>query len=513
MKPFQQDIDRRKHNRLILTSKEKKILIKIIQKPKKTLFVWANNISQGGISFDLHQKEDLPEEFNVQVFLPGYKASIVTTARLAWKDKIKNIFHLRYGITFNILTEEEINIMNEYIKKHSNEQIEKRFNLSISYETIFNILRDLIFICDLSGKILFLNKRFYDISGYAENQNFHGRNITELFFGPDKEELKENIDKITESKRSLELKLLASDGSLLPVSVDLNLMNISDKNETYLLVIIKDIRNEKKFLNEITGLKSEKDNLSEKLNYLTQELEKVRKGLIIKEELIATSELAASVAHEIRNPLSVISMAAQYLDIKLPENSNLREFARAIISKVEKLDKVAGELISYAKPKELNLESKDIHKNIDSVLNLIKPTCEMKKVKIIKNYDKNLPDLTIDHMLIDSVFTNLINNALDVMLKGGELTISTEYNEKEGIAIIKISNNGRRMTENELQNLFKPFFTTKKDGTGLGLSIVKNIVDRHGGSISCENILKCKNKCTVFTIKLHVLLPCKNFKI
>lgn len=261
-----------------------------------------------------------------------------------------------------------------------------------------------------------------------------------------------------------------------------------------------------KFLSlaKFTRLKLENETLYKQLKKITCELKKVKNKSIGNEELVPTSELVAGVAHEIRNPLSVIGMTAQYLEIKLPKNSPLREFVIAIKNKVNKLDKVSKDLINYAKPKELNLEAGDLHKNIDSILNLIKPKCEIQKVKIIKKFDKNLPDLIVNHILIDEVFTNIANNALDAMPKGGKLIISTKYNKEENIVVIKITNTGKEMCKKELSSLFKPFFTTKKDGTGLGLSIVKNIIEKHNGIITCKSVLKGKNRGTTFIIKLPI---------
>lgn len=257
-------------------------------------------------------------------------------------------------------------------------------------------------------------------------------------------------------------------------------------------------------LAKFTRLKSENETLYKQLKKITCELKKVKNKSIGNEELVPTSELVAGVAHEIRNPLSVIGMTAQYLEIKLPKNSPLRKFVIAIKNKVNKLDKVSRDLISYAKPKELNLKAGDLHKNIDSILNLIKPKCEIQKVKIIKKFDKNLPDLIVNHILIDEVFTNIANNALDAMSKGGKLIISTKYNKEENIVVIKITNTGKEMCKKELSSLFKPFFTTKKDGTGLGLSIVKNIIEKHNGIITCKSVLKGKNRGTTFIIKLPI---------
>lgn len=262
--------------------------------------------------------------------------------------------------------------------------------------------------------------------------------------------------------------------------------------------------NKLRLLDKFTRLKFKNETLYKQLKEITYELKKVKNELIENEKLVNTSELSADVAHEIRNPLSVIEMAAQYLEIKLPKDSPLIKFVKAITDKVNKLDKVAKDLIIYTKPKELNLEAGNIHKNINSLLNLIKPKCEMQKVKIIKKFDKNLPDLIVNHILIDEVFTNIVNNALDAMPEGGKLIISTKYNKEKNIVVIKMTNTGKKMCKKELSNLFKPFFTTKKDGTGLGLSIVKNIIEKHNGTITCKNVLKGKNRRTAFTIKLPV---------
>lgn len=234
-----------------------------------------------------------------------------------------------------------------------------------------------------------------------------------------------------------------------------------------------------------------------------QNKESIKIEFDFEEEAITAGELAVGIAHEIRNLLSVISMATHYLDSRLSQNNELKEYVKVIVDKVDKLNKISQELISYAKHTELNLETKDVHNAIDSILNLIEPRCKMQTVEVIKNYDEKLPDLTVDYTLIDSVFTNLINNALEAMPKGGKLIIHTEYNKEEKIAVIKIANTGDGMNEQQLSNLFKPFFTTKKHGTGLGLAIVKNIIDMHSGTIKCENNSSNDgDRGTVFTIKL-----------
>jgi len=202
-------------------------------------------------------------------------------------------------------------------------------------------------------------------------------------------------------------------------------------------------------------------------------------------------------------------MSIQYLHSKLSPGHAFREFTSAIIKKVERLDKITTQLIGYGRPRELKLEARDVHRNISQVLRLATPKCKAQGVKIVRRFDRKLPKVTCDHDLMDQVFTNLVTNAIEAMSKGGILTVETRFDKDEirSQAVIGISDTGRGIPPKVQPQLFKPFFTTKRNGTGLGLAISHRIIDHHHGGISCASKTRGLQRGTIFTIRLPITPP------
>jgi two-component system sensor histidine kinase HydH len=238
-----------------------------------------------------------------------------------------------------------------------------------------------------------------------------------------------------------------------------------------------------------------------------RKLKSTQEEMIRRERLTASGELAANVAHEIRNPLSIIGMSIQYLHSKLSPGHAFREFTSAIIKKVERLDKITTQLINYGRPRELKLKARDVRRNLNQVLYLAKSKCAAQRVKIIRRFDRRLPKATCDHDLMDEVFTNLITNALEAMPKGGTLTVETAYDPERRQTVIAMADTGHGIPPKVRAQLFRPFFTTKRGGTGLGLAISHRIIDLHHGSIACASKTRGAQRGTVFTIRLPLPPP------
>ncbi|MBI3296254.1 MAG: two-component sensor histidine kinase, partial [Deltaproteobacteria bacterium] len=170
---------------------------------------------------------------------------------------------------------------------------------------------------------------------------------------------------------------------------------------------------------------------------------------------------------------------------------------------------ITTQLISYGRPRELKLEARDVHRNISQVLRLAMPKCKAQGVKIVRRFDRKLPKVTCDHDLLDQVFTNLVTNAIEAMPKGGILTVETRFDKDEirSQAVISIADTGRGIPPKVQAQLFRPFFTTKRNGTGLGLAISHRIIDHHHGAITCTSQTRGSKRGTTFTLRLPVTPP------
>jgi two-component system sensor histidine kinase HydH len=264
---------------------------------------------------------------------------------------------------------------------------------------------------------------------------------------------------------------------------------------------------ENKLIHELGTAKNEADALYAELRDAYQELKETQDELVRQEKLVATGELAAAVAHEIRNPLSIINMSVQYIHGKLGPEDPLREFTEAIIEKVTRVDRITKELIDYGRPRELALRTVDIQRVIDSVLRLAAARARSQGVDIRRNLSRHLPLVRMDVERMDEVFSNLITNALDAMPEGGHLTAAIREDPDGNRVVVEIANTGKGISPRKRAQLFTPFFTTKPDGTGLGLAICQRIVDEHHGSISAESKISGPNKGTRFIVTLPIASP------
>jgi len=231
-------------------------------------------------------------------------------------------------------------------------------------------------------------------------------------------------------------------------------------------------------------------------------LRKTQEELIIKEKLSMAGGLAAGVAHELRNSLNIIGISVQYLHDKFNPGDERREFTKAIMNKVEKLNSVTTDLIHFARPQHPQFKKANIHKILDRALSLVKFKCIVQKVRVVRNYAANLPSIEIDNELMEQVALNLIDNALWAMPERGKLVIATRMFDDNNLIEINFADTGCGIPRKDVSRIFDPFFTQRENGTGLGLSIVHRIIETHKGSIDVESELK---KGTTFRIRLPAL--------
>ncbi|HEY8110552.1 MAG TPA: sensor histidine kinase [Candidatus Nitrosotenuis sp.] len=226
------------------------------------------------------------------------------------------------------------------------------------------------------------------------------------------------------------------------------------------------------------------------------EIIQIKKNLEIAEyksksdKLAAVGELAARIAHDLRNPLSVIRATSEILQM---QNKDLSEKEKETFEKqknaIDRMSHQISEVLDFVRSKPVTKQPVEFSKMITNVLSsMLVP----KHVKIIKP-DKDLV-LRCDPAQIEVVLVNLLRNAIDAVENDG--IISIKLSEDQNYHVVSIEDTGRGIPEENLQKIFEPLFTTKQKGTGLGLASCKNIVEQHGGTIIAEN------NPTAFTIKL-----------
>ncbi len=252
------------------------------------------------------------------------------------------------------------------------------------------------------------------------------------------------------------------------------------------------------------------------LRDLTQD-QRLQRELRLRERLATVGELAAGVAHEIRNPLAGISSAAQVLLTRFEPRDDRQKFCRVIIEQVDRLDHTVTSLLKFARPPEPQLRPTLLPDVIERVLTLEAERLAEGKVAVERRYAARVPTLHLDPGLIEQVLLNLVQNAVQAMPGGGSLALelglatrrtrgaersrgrrsldaspATAAGEagRSGAADeipvvrLRLLDTGQGVPKEVLPRLFDPFFTTRASGTGLGLSISQSIIQEHGGAIS-----------------------------
>ena len=235
--------------------------------------------------------------------------------------------------------------------------------------------------------------------------------------------------------------------------------------------------------------------LSEKLEETNRQLRRAEADARRAERLAALGQLSAGLAHEIRNPLAVIRGSAEMLAQKVGGSQPLlAELAGYISSEVNRLNGLVVRFLDFARPSKLELHPENIAEIVDRALESASASFPNSKVKIERQYEQGLPEIQADRQLCEQVFVNLITNAFQAMdAQNGSpdatlrLSIARETSNGEPGVCVTVEDSGPGVPPELREQIFNPFFTSKKEGVGLGLSIVAKIVDDHRGTIRLDN--------------------------
>lgn len=229
-----------------------------------------------------------------------------------------------------------------------------------------------------------------------------------------------------------------------------------------------------------------------------RELQEAQDEVRRSERLAALGQLSAGLAHELRNPLSIISGSAEVLSKKVSgENEVAQEVATYIRGEVERANGLVTRFLQFARPSPMQSSLANWNETIERALdNVEEEHVAQSQVRFVRDLG-DVPLFPFDRTLIESAVQNLVHNAYDAVRGRGQVTVRSF--KENGHAVVEVVDNGKGIADEELESIFNPFFTTKPDGVGLGLAMVSKFVDSHRGSISVASV---PGTGTTFTIRV-----------
>jgi two-component system, NtrC family, sensor histidine kinase HydH len=229
--------------------------------------------------------------------------------------------------------------------------------------------------------------------------------------------------------------------------------------------------------------------LSETLEETNRQLQRAEADARRSERLAALGQMSAGLAHEIRNPLGVIKGSAEMLVEKLKNSEPLSsELAGYIFSEVNRLNALVARFLDFARPSNLELRPIQIAGILDRALESVRSQMPESKIRVEKDY-ASVPDIQVDDQLCERVFVNLIQNAFQAMEADSgapERVLRLDVTRATSGVEVVVEDNGPGVAPELREQVFNPFYTSKKDGVGLGLAIVAKFVDAHRGRITLE---------------------------
>ncbi|MCF7875137.1 MAG: PAS domain S-box protein [Candidatus Omnitrophica bacterium] len=400
---------------------------------------------------------------------------IVETAIYQLKDKSGNFVAL-VGFQKDV-TEE--------IKNH--ESIRQS---ELKFRTIFQKAGAAIFVADPeTGRILDCNQRAEDLMEAPRKKiiGLHQSRLHPKGKEKDYQQLfKDHLRKKTNA--DYEGQIENSRGVVKPVWISAELLDFGSKNLmvgffTDLSLRTEYEKKEKEALKASVKAASEHAKAQE-LEKAYGELKSIQEKLIRTEKLAALGKLSGIVAHDLRNPLGVIRNSIYILKKKLANlpDSKVKKYLKVLDEEIEAADTIIEDVLNFTRLKNIKFLLFDLNKEIEKILTKIKIPAN---IRLKKTIDKNIPKIKADKEQLRRVFINLINNGIEAMPEGGELSVTTAL--KNSFVCVDISDNGVGIKREDKHKIFEPMYSTKVHGTGLGLSACKNIVTAHQGQIKVES--------------------------
>ncbi len=355
-------------------------------------------------------------------------------------------------------------------RKHLEEELERQNEL---LEIVFDTIPVMITIYDPKLEIFSFNREMKKVLGWTEDDAVEGDYMAKIYPDPEYRRM------VSEYMQSLEpgwrdFKLTARDGSVVESSW--SNIRLSDDRQVGIGIDIRKFRDAERVL---TRDKSKLENL---VRDKSKEMLRIQREINRENRLAEIGKLAASIAHELRNPLATINISSFNLKNKI-EGKDLHKHLDRIRKKVEESNRIIDNLLSYSRLRPPRREKFNLHSKLKEVAREIRNQrrCTGENLKLEIEPVRNM-EISADPHQLGEVFSNILNNALNAIdPEDGEVVVMAQAGN--GKADVIISDNGDGIDKNLLAKVFDPFFSTRAQGTGLGLPICRQIMNNHGGSI------------------------------
>ncbi len=357
-----------------------------------------------------------------------------------------------------------------------NKREKEAHELTERLNRITDNLQEIVFETDEKGHIIFLNQAWKQMTGYDIDECLG--TMYNQYFDQEERVMQHLSSVIKEHKDSgrIELQLLHKEGKKVWGDVHYKLYFDEEHQFTGGIGTVADITKQK-----LAKLELERSN---------QQLQ------MQAQKLAVAGQIAAGIAHEVRNPLTSVNGFLQLMKTQYPERT---DYFDIIFSEIKRIDFVLSELLVLAKPQSVHFQEVQLHGLLEQVITLLKTNAVLSNIDLKQPFKKqDAGAILADANQMKQLFINLIKNAIEAMPEGGSIYISTEKVMNEWK--ITIQDEGKGMSEEDIQKIYDPFFSTKTEGTGLGLTICATILKDHHGRMDVVSEL---GKGTTF----HIYLP------